>query len=305
MRQSVDAAYIEFVEECTRAIMGHLYQFTTASGSNDYFTDLDIDVTWNGHTWKSDSLRFDGLRRKTNVGLEVDEQSFRIIANSDDTIFGSSFLGAIEEGILDGGYVTRYRAVWPVVTGNLAYDIQNPSPAGWPKVFVMFKGYIGEITRAGKTIVDVKARSPLAKLAINMPRNYYQPSCLWTLYDTGCGLNKADFAVTGTVGSSPTITTIPVSGGIATPTGADGVANFAKGRLEFTSGVNNGLQIFIDTNDANNIYPAYPLNNVPSAGDTFTMYPGCIKTFKTCDLKFNDTANWRGFDKVPPISTSI
>jgi uncharacterized phage protein (TIGR02218 family) len=270
-------------------------------GAMDFFTDMDQDVVWGGHTWKSNSLRFEGLQRKVGVGLNVDEQTLKIWAAPTDTIFGGEFLPNVEQGVLDGAVIVRYRIIWALSTGNVAVDMQAAPIA----VFPMFTGYTANVVKGGQSHVELKVRSALARLNTNMPRNYYQPGCLWTLFDQGCTLLKGAYAVTGTVGAGPSLTTIPVTGGIAVPTGADGIANYGQGRLQFTSGVNDGLQVLIDNNDASNLYLAYVLNDLPAEGDQITYFPGCSKAFNTCKLKFNNQANFRGFDKVPPIMLSM
>ncbi len=299
MRIGITQAYIDFVQSCTRAVVGHLYLFTSLAGAVDFFTDLDFDVNYNSFLWKSSSLRIDGLRRKTSIGLTVDEQALKIYALPTDTIFGGNFLTAAEAGVLDGCLIQRYRAVWAVRTGDLLADVQNNPPI---MVWQMFVGYTSKIDKGGQTRIEMKVKSPLVKLEVNMPRNFYQPGCNWTLFDNGCTLNKASFATdfTVSVGGKNQIT---IAGSIAV--GADGLAQYAQGRLLFTSGANNGLLILIDANDTNDFYLAYPLNIAPSAGDTFTAYPGCSKSFTTCDLKFGNKANFRGFDKGPPIAVSI
>ena len=35
------------------------------------------------------------------------------------------------------------------------------------------------------------------------------------------------------------------------------------------------------------------------AGDAFTIRPGCDKTFQTCQAKFDNALNFRGFPHVP------
>lgn len=272
-------------------------------GPSDYFTDLDTDVYYGGAVWKSNSLRFEGLQRKVGVGVSVDEQTIKIWASPTDTLFGANFLTGAEEGLLDGAVLVRYRIIWPFVTGNAAVDIQPPHPP--IAVWTLFTGYISTISKGGVSHIELKIKSALTKLNVNMPRNYFQPGCLWTLFDQGCTLSKAAFAVTGTINTGATSQIIPIFGGIATAVGADGNPQYAQGKLVFTSGINEGLQVLIDDNDTNNLYLAYLLNAVPSVGDTVIYYPGCSKTFATCGAKFNNTGNFRGFDKVPPIMVSV
>lgn len=306
----VSYQFLEFISSSNRAIFGHLYKFTSATGATDFFTDLDIDVTnFMGTTWKSNSLRFDGIRRKVAIGLQVDEQSVKIWAAPTDTLFGANFLTGALNGLLDGALVQRITAVWHLVTGNAAIDVAGQSPIAW---WTDFTGFVSTLDKGGASHVEVKLKSPLVKLDINMPRNYYQPGCLWNLFDvgepagfnSGCTLSRSFFMNVGIVGTGPTAITIPVQAGLVA-LGADGIPNYAQGRIIFTSGVNNNVETLIDTNDGNNLYLAYPLLTPPSPGDTFQFWVGCSKSFTTCDLKFNNKNNFRGFDKVPPVHVSL
>lgn len=295
------ASYLEFLTCCDRGIMAHLYQITTPTGISDYFTDFDIDITYNGILWKSGGLRFEGLARKVSVGVAVDEQTLKVWASPTDTIFGSGlFLPGVEEGILDGAVITRWRIVWQFVTGNAAIDIQQPPLYAWK----LFTGYMGSVTKGGASHVEFKVRSALVRLNLNMPRNYYQPGCLWTLYDQGCTLPKQLYRRDSTVAAA-TLKTISPAGGIDPPIGLDNIAFYAQGRLLFNSGPNAGLQLLIDNNDTVSFYMAYPMNTVPNIGDSITFYPGCSKSFNTCQVKFNNVINFRGFDKVPPVMVSV
>lgn len=300
MAKPVPSGYIPLALAGNQFIIGHLYTFTAISGDVDYFTDLDLAVDVGGIIYKANSLRIEGMRRKIAVGLEVDEQEITIWAQPTDTLFGSIFLSSVEEGILDGCIIQRQRAVWPLVTGNLQTDIAAAPAAVW----TMFTGYTSEITKGGMTHVEMKVKSPLVKLEINMPRNYYQPGCLHTLYDSGCTLIQSSFAYGGVIDVGATSTVIPIVGGIP-GVGLDGIQYFAVGKLYFTSGVNNGLVTLMDTNTTSALILSYPLSDLPSPGDTVVAYPGCSKGFPTCQLKFGNQANFRGFDKVPPVMLSL
>jgi Phage conserved hypothetical protein BR0599 len=48
-----------------------------------------------------------------------------------------------------------------------------------------------------------------------------------------------------------------------------------------------------------------PLQSSPNAGDAFTVYQGCDHTPGTCQSKFNNLANFRGFPYVPPPQMAI
>ena len=301
MKLQPNSAYVASLLAGQRQwIIGHLFTFTSISGSIDCYTDMDMDISYGGTIYKSGGLRIEGLRMKLAIGVSVDEQDVVIWASPTDTLFGGAFLTGMAEGVMDGGTIARDRIVWATQTGDVWQDAQQPPAAVWR----MFLGYMSAIEKLGRASIKFKVKSPLVKLNIQMPRNFYQPGCLWSLFDTGCTLNRAAYAVSGMV-STANLTTVGVSGGIATVTGADGIPYYQRGRLTFTSGVNDGLEVTIDVNDSANLYLAYPLNIPPTAGDTFTYYPGCSKAYATCQQKFNNVNNFRGFDQVPPVFVAI
>jgi len=49
----------------------------------------------------------------------------------------------------------------------------------------------------------------------------------------------------------------------------------------------------------------YPLPFAPAFGDAFTVYAGCDRTLATCQGRFNNKANFRGFPFVPPAETAV
>ena len=297
----VSTDYINWILQTNRGIMAHLYKFVSIGGAVDLFTDFDTDINYNSSIWKSNSLRFEGLRRKIGVGLAIDEQTVKIWAQPSDTLFNANFLTGAEQGLLDGALLTRYRIIWQFVTGNVASDIQQVPLA----VIPLFTGYTSNIVKGGVSHIEVKFKSALVKLNVNMPRNYYQPGCLWTLFDTGCTLAPISFRQAGTIDVGTNNTTLPLVGGVNTPTGGDGLPNYAQGKLLIASGVNENLLILIDNNDNNNLYLATPLDTPCSPGDSIFYYSGCSKSYNTCLTKFSNEANFRGFDKVPPIMVSV
>jgi uncharacterized phage protein (TIGR02218 family) len=301
----LNSAYIGLLAAGQRQfIIGHLFTFTTADGTqNDYFTDLEEDVVYGGQRYKSGGLRIQGMRTKLAVGVNVDEQEVIIWASPTDTLFGAAFLTGMAEGIMDGGMIAKDRIIWLPQTGDVSQDMLAQPVAVWRA----FSGYMSTIERLGRASVTFKVKSPLVKLGIDLPRNFYQPGCLWSLFDSGCTLNRAAFAFNGTFTGTPTATQLQVAGNVSPFAGGgpDALPYYQRGRLVFTSGINDGLEVTIDTNDVSTFYLAYALNAIPSAGDSFTAYPGCSKTFGTCQLKFNNTANFRGFDRVPPVFVAV
>jgi uncharacterized phage protein (TIGR02218 family) len=134
--------------------------------------------------------------------------------------------------------------------------------------------------------------SDLVVLDYDMPRNLYSPTCLHTLYDSGCGVARGTYASSGTVGAGSTASLINFSGALA---------SHAQGSIVFASGVNANLRATVKSVAAGaSLSLMYPLPSPPATGDAFTVYAGCDHTQATCLSRFSNLANFRGFPFVPP-----
>jgi uncharacterized phage protein (TIGR02218 family) len=235
----------------------------------------------------ANSILIDGLKYKAGVGLEVDQQQITVAARSTDTISGGApFLQALRDGAFDGCEIVRYRVFFSDRLGGTAIGAAT-----------LFKGRLGTIDEIGRSSAKLTVNSDLVLLDIDMPRNIYQPTCLHTLYDSGCTLTKAAFGTNGVVGAGSTASTIywPGAG-----------TNFAQGTIAFTSGVNAGVTTTVGSAaNGSSLNLIYPLQSASQSGDTFTVYFGCDHTPATCQLKFNNLANFRGFPYVPPPQSAV
>ncbi len=285
-----------------RFLMGELYTFYLADGTQDHFTSLDFAINYNGVIYKANSILISGLKFKLSVGVDVDEQEIKIAAYPWNTLAGGAFFSSVLDGALDGAYMARDRAFWAPTTGIPAVDYQA-APALVVRLSYM---RVSTITKGGRTWVELKLKSPMVLLNIDMPRNYYQPGCLHTLYDSGCKLSKAAFGRGGKVGSSGLgQDTVPWAGGVVSPTGGDSLPTYAQGRLLFLNGPNENAQFSVANNDSNFLYLTQPMDVLPNVDDDFIAYAGCSKTLNTCIGKFNNGINWRGYDKIPPVYISL
>ena len=268
-------------------IMADAFTFTLLNGLILCYTNVDVTFIYGGNTYLANSIRVDGLKYKATVGLEVDQQQITVAALATDTITsGATFLQALRDGSFDGCEIVRYRIFFSDHIGGSAIGS-----------VLLFKGRLGVVEEIGRTSAKLTVNSDLALLDIDMPRNVYQPTCLHTLYDSGCTLVKNAFGTNGTVGSGSTASVINWSGASA---------NFVQGSITFTSGVNAGVTATVGSVAAGtSMTLRYPLERPPAAGDGFTIYYGCDHTPGTCQSKFNNLANFRGFPYVPPPQMAI
>ena len=129
-------------------------------------------------------------------------------------------------------------------------------------------------------------------LDYDMPRNLFSPTCLHVLYDAGCGIIRGTFSLDGTVGAGSNSNTINFSGARA---------GDAQGSLVFTSGANANVRATVkkrQRRDGLQSHVSAAIRAEP--GDTFNVAFGCDHTQATCQGKFNNLINFRGFPYVPP-----
>lgn len=253
------------------------------------FTNADVPITYNGSVYLANSVLIDGLRFKCSNRLDVDQQQITVSARSMDTLGGVPFLQAVRNRVLDGYQIIRTR-----VFLNSWSPADTASPIGG---VTLFQGRVGNVDSVGRTTAKITVNSELVLLDLQMPRNLYASSCQHVVYDSGCALIKSAYGTTGTVAAGSTNSIINWSR-------ASG--SYAQGTLTFTSGVNTGVTVNIKNAVAGaSLTLAFPLLNAPSTGDAFTAYFGCDHTIGTCQGRFNNLANFRGFPFVPPVQYAI
>lgn len=277
---------------------GGLYKIALVNGGTYYYTTADAPVSFGGNTYltaaQSGALferRGERGKVKWRIGLEVDTLQFTVMPNG-ATINGQAFNKALKEGAFDGAEVTFYHAYW-------AQQAFTPLilPTG---VVTMFSGKVAPV-QAGRSKVMFTVNSAVDLLNQNLPKNLYQAGCINTLYDSGCTLNSASFAVAGVVAVGSLANFIGATFSQAT-------GYFDLGKITFTSGVNNGIsrsvkQYIKGTTSTFALMSPFP--NAPAAGDTFNAYPGCDKAKDTCQNKFSNLANFRGFPFIPENTTGV
>jgi uncharacterized phage protein (TIGR02218 family) len=268
-------------------VFAEAFSFTLRNGTVLTYTNSEVSFAYNGVTYLGNNVLIDGLKYKASIGLEVDKQQISIAARPDQMIAANApFLQALRDGAFDGCEVVRTRVFWSdTIGGTLVGGV------------ILFKGRLGAIDEIGRVGAKLTVNSDLVLLDIDMPRNVYQPTCLHTLYDSGCTLAKAAFSASGAVGSGSTASLINWSGSSV---------SYQQGTITFTSGVNSGVTGTIGSAVAGtSLALIYPLQSAPSAGDAFTVAFGCDHTPATCNAKFNNLANFRGFPYVPPPQMAV
>ncbi len=272
-----------------------LFSFTLVDGTILRYAAGDKDIVYSGNTYLCGGATGPYFQNRTGnrglchwkIGVEVDTLQFDVMPGS-ATVEGFSFLQACKLGLFDGAEMILYRAFMPTY-GDTTAGLVN-----------IFTGRVVEID-AGRSLATFNINSHLELLSQQMPRNLYQPGCLNTLYDSACTLSKGTFTSSGTVASGTTVSTVN-----ATLSQATGYFNL--GTVTFTSGQNNGFKRSVKQythGTPSNFTMLFPLPYTPAISDTFTIIPGCDKLQATCNTKFSNLTNFRGFPYIPQPETGI
>lgn len=265
--------------------MAELYSFTVLDGTVYRYTTWDQDLVIGGNTYASGDVLFNRDAISWKVGLQVSQLQLVAFPSPNSQIEGMPFLSALRYGLLDGANFVCSR-LFMATAGDTSV-----APV------LIFQGRVGEAV-AGRTSCDLTIYDFIELLNMDMPRLQWQPSCVWTVYDPGCSLNRASFKVSTAVTGSPTQSKIGFSSGQAT-------GYFQDGTCKFTSGDNAGLTRGIGTNTGGNLMLVSPFPFVPLPGDMMDLLPGCNRTQVRCIAPFNNLINYRGYDYVPVAETAL
>lgn len=240
-------------------------------------------------TFFAKEVNIQGLRMRASVGIEVDEQEIGLSYPINEIAYQArmSWPQALLYGQLDGASVRRDRVV--------RAKADSPWVGGW----TMFKGLVSGIDNVGRSSAVVKVKSDIILLDTQMPRDLFEPNCKNTWGDSNCGINQLDWMVPGTVGPSPTRTTLPWTGAST---------EFAAGKIHIASGDSTIRVRTIARADSSNLYLAFPLDFLPEEGNIFEAYPGCVRTCERCEY-FHGDPDWRdrfkGYPFVPIAETAV
>lgn len=259
-----------------------LYEITLFAGTVLRWTGSDYDVVYGGNTFLSSGPKITRGPVREAAGLTVDTLDVSLgVGDRAVTLGGIGLVQAAKNGAFDAARFVLYRAFMPNF-GDTSLG-----------VLLRFSGEVGEVDPL-TTAVGLIVKSDMQKLQVMIPRNLITPACSHILFDAGCGLTKASFAVNGTMTAGSTALSILSAVG-----GASGYYNL--GVLVVTSGPSTGARVPIASfaSGTFGLGIALPFAPTGGGGDTFTVYPGCDKTSATCNTKFSNLTRFRGFPNVP------
>ena len=264
--------------------MADLYTFTLVGGSVLRYSAAPTALTVNDQIFVL-GPKFERSKTKIVIGVQVDELEVKVYPESTDLIGDLPFLQAAWQGQLDGALLQLERAFMP------AYGDTSPGTV------VLFAGRVSDVD-CSRTGIDMKCRSHLELLNIQMPRRLWQSSCTHVFGGSMCQFNRTSLAVTFSAGPGSTQTVITNAPSSTTP--------FAQGTITGVAGANAGLSRTVagfvsGSNVTVRAAFLYPI----AAGDQFELLPGCDRTIATCTNVFNNATHFGGFPYIPTPETAV
>lgn len=256
---------------------------TRVDGTVFGFTDIDIDLPFESVLYRSAGLGFT---------ISANEATAQLTADNHEVTGILSGPGLTTDDILAGLWDYAELEFFQVNYRDLTQGSFSESTGNIGKITLNSLGFVVEF-------LDVKQR-----LAMNMLR-VVSNMCDAILGDARCKVDLTSFLETATAGASPTERTFVDTA----RTEADGWWN--GGNLTVTSSVvteSVGLKMEIKRSTAAGAFDlVMPLFYGITAGDTFSLSPGCNKMKRLADgtfggdciVKFSNAANFMGFDDVP------
>jgi uncharacterized phage protein (TIGR02218 family) len=283
--KAASPALVELLRSGSQFIMADLYTITLVGGGVLRYSAAPTALSANGYDFAL-GPKFERSKTKVVIGTQVDELDVRIYCEPTDLIGEVSFLEAAWQGQLDGALLQLERAFMPAYGDTSAGTV------------VLFAGRISDID-CSRTGIDLKCRSHLELLNIQMPRRLWQSSCTHSFGDQMCQFDRSimQAMVVAGPGSSQSQIAASVS---ATPANL-----YTQGTIVGVTGANAGSSRTVSNTDSAWIYVKLPFLSPVAVGDQFSLLPGCDRTLATCANVFNNTAHFGGFPYIPTPETAI
>ncbi len=244
-------------------------------GAEMGFTDHDRTVRFMGLDHEP-GTGFQGSEIESSLGLSVDNAEVAGALRSDRIAEAD-----VAAGLYDGAAIEQWLVDWRVPSRRMK----------------LFAGTAGEIRRgAGGFEMEVLGVSE----ALNRPMGRsFQRLCDAEVGDARCGveLGGGAFRRDAEVVRVLDARRFEVSGIDGRPDGW-----FSLGRLEWTSGANDGRAATVQAHRAGPIVVLelwHAAERPVAVGDGARVFAGCDKSAGTCQAKFGNFLNFRGFPLMP------
>ena len=234
------------------------------------FTDHDQDVTVDGLLYQA-STGYTRSAIHTISDLSVDNLDIESALNS-DTLSADD----LRAGLWDGAEIEIFFVNWQDLTQGK---------------IVLKRGTIGHVE-----LQDAVFKAELRGMTQQLQQQIvelFTPDCRADLGDSRC---KVDLSALTVIGS---VTAATDQYGFTDSTRSEADDYWNGGLVTWTSGANQGHKMEIGTFTAGVFSLYLPMSGVIAVGDTYSLRPGCDKSFTTCKTRYNNGNNFRGEPYIP------
>lgn len=243
------------------------------------------DVRVGSLTWSALALLWERGKLTFKAGIDVSSCTITLHPRLTDRLNNLPVGAALRAGIWNTATFLISRAYFDNF-GNLR------------GVLPRFEGTLGTTDmKNGSHVLDLRSTAETLNRAVPP---VYQASCLNTLFDQGCGLNRAVWEVGSAMagGSSRRV----IMTGLSASAGY-----FTAGVLLMTGGVLQGLRRTVREHRGDGSLVLFDdLPSAPVAGDTFRLSPGCDRTLGGGGCaKFGNRVMFRGQPFIPQPETAL
>jgi uncharacterized phage protein (TIGR02218 family) len=283
--KAASPSLIALLASSDQFIMADLYTITLVGGAVLRYSAAPTALTVNGLTFRL-GPKFERSTIKVVIGTQVDELEVKIYPEPSDLIGSVPFLEAAWQGQLDGAILQLERSFMPT------YGDTSPGTV------VLFAGRVSDID-CTRTALNIRCRSHLELLNIQMPRRLWQSSCTHSFGDSMCQFDRTSLQMIFSSGPGSTPTQITTAVVMGTPN------LYLQGTIVGVTGANAGASRTVANIGQGVVYlkPAY-LSPV-TVGDEFQLLPGCDRTLATCTNVFNNAIRFGGFPYIPTPETAV
>jgi uncharacterized phage protein (TIGR02218 family) len=283
--KAASPALIALLGSSEQFIMADLYTFTLVGGSVLRYSAAPTALTANGNYFAL-GPKFERSKTKVVTGTQVDELEIKAYPETTDLIGAIPFLEAAWQGQLDGALLQLERAFMPT------YGDTSPGTV------ILFAGRISDID-CSRTGIDIKCRSHLELLNIQMPRRLWQSSCTHVFGDAMCQFNRSSLQAAFSAGAGST------QAQIATTISPSPANLYIQGTIIGVTGGNAGSNRTVANMGGGRIYVKLAFLSPIVVGDEFQLLPGCDRTIATCTNVFNNAIHFGGFPYIPTPETAV
>ncbi|GAB63112.1 MAG: DUF2163 domain-containing protein [Candidatus Jettenia sp.] len=263
----------------TELKLAELYKVLLDDGTYLYYTSHDANLIYEGNTYvaipiKRSEINFNSNLQIDKVDIECGLVGITVGANA------YTISQVIERGWLERAHVWIYLVDYTTLISHK----------------LLFDGYTTGRIGYNQGTLQVECNSTLDKLNAMFPKKIYSEDCQHALYDTYCGLNKADYVESGTIASVTDKFRVHAA---IFQYSAHASGYWLGGEVKFTSGDNVNVRRSIKSHGDGYVDVRVAFPDTIVVGNTLQAYPGCDKKGETCEDKFDNYENFFGFEYIP------